>query len=274
MEDDDTTLEALARRAAGGDREALGALLRAVQGPVYRLCLRMLWHPQDAEDAAQEILVRVATHLGGFEARSKLLTWVHRIAVRHLLAVRQGRKEKAALQAGEFTALIDLRLRMAPGEVTEAETRLVAKEVRVGCVNGMLLCLSRQGRAAYLLAEVLGVEDEEAAEICQVPPATYRQRLSRARRTMDRILRDRCGLVSEANPCRCDHQARVKLTLAPSDAQRLIFARRLSDARSARAVGELRLVARSAPLFHDEPLPAPPATLWDRLCEACPELCG
>jgi len=70
-----TTPEDLARRAIDGDREALDGLVRALQGDIYGLALRMLWNRQDAEDATQEILIRVVTRLSQFDFRSKLKTW-------------------------------------------------------------------------------------------------------------------------------------------------------------------------------------------------------
>ena len=54
------------------------------QDRVYRLALRMLGHPQDAEDAAQEILVIVQPRLGSFRGESAFSTWVWRIAARPL----------------------------------------------------------------------------------------------------------------------------------------------------------------------------------------------
>lgn len=68
----------LARRAADGDQRALSELLRGLQDPMYRLALRFLGHPHDAQDACQEILVRIMTHLSSFEGRSKLTTWAYR----------------------------------------------------------------------------------------------------------------------------------------------------------------------------------------------------
>ena len=57
--DADLDFDALARLAANGDRVALAELVRGLQHPTYRLALRFLGHPQDAEDATQEILIRV-----------------------------------------------------------------------------------------------------------------------------------------------------------------------------------------------------------------------
>jgi DNA-directed RNA polymerase specialized sigma24 family protein len=84
-------LEDLARQAINGDREALDRLVRALQGDVYGLALRMLWNREDAEDATQEILVRAVTRLAQFDFRSKLKTWVYRIAGLSAVCRRPGR---------------------------------------------------------------------------------------------------------------------------------------------------------------------------------------
>ncbi len=65
----DVALEELSARAVDGDRDALEALCRQLQHYVYRLALRFFSHPQDAEDASQEIMIAVLTNLGRFEGR-------------------------------------------------------------------------------------------------------------------------------------------------------------------------------------------------------------
>ena len=90
-------LEQLAQRAVGGDREALNDLVTAVQPRVYALAVRMLWNRQDAEDATQEILVRVVTRLAQFDFRSRLTTRVYRVAVNYLLDVKKSPVERIRL---------------------------------------------------------------------------------------------------------------------------------------------------------------------------------
>src|ERR1043165_9249856 len=94
----DDELVARVRAAAAGDAEAGRGVVEAVQDRVYRLALRMLGHPADAEDAAQEILVIVVTHLGAFRGESAFMTWVWRIAANHLGRVRRGRREVLAFE--------------------------------------------------------------------------------------------------------------------------------------------------------------------------------
>src|SRR5918996_1393979 len=82
-------LDGLARRAGEGDRDALRELVRESQHPMYRLALRFLGNPDDAQDACQEILIRIVTRLGTFEGRSKFTTWAYTVATRSLLRTRK-----------------------------------------------------------------------------------------------------------------------------------------------------------------------------------------
>jgi len=68
----------------------------------------------------------------------------------------------------------------------------------------MLLCLSREQRIAYLLGDLLRFTDTDGARICDISPATFRQRLARARATTRELMGQRCCLVRASNPCRCD----------------------------------------------------------------------
>jgi DNA-directed RNA polymerase specialized sigma24 family protein len=100
-------LDGLARRAAEGDREALSELVREIQHPMYRLALRFLGDPDDAQDACQEILLRLVTRLGTFEGRSKFSTWAYTVAVRSLLRTRKRLHESAVLGAERYAAALD-----------------------------------------------------------------------------------------------------------------------------------------------------------------------
>ena len=96
------THEINVKKAQQGDAAALEALIVEIQGKVYGLALRMLWHPEDAKDATQEILLRVVTHLASFRGESSFSTWVYRIAANHLLTWRHSRMEAQTLSFEVF----------------------------------------------------------------------------------------------------------------------------------------------------------------------------
>ena len=81
--------DALVARARSGDRRALDQLLREMKDLIYNLAIRMLGSPADAEDASQEILIRLVTGLDAFRGDSSFRTWVYRVASNQLLTTRK-----------------------------------------------------------------------------------------------------------------------------------------------------------------------------------------
>src|SRR5690349_24384391 len=84
----------LVARAKAGERDALEEFVRRHQRWIYNIAIRMIAHPTDAEDATQEILLKVITRLAGFEGRSSVRTWLYRIVVNHVLNMRRGTIEQ------------------------------------------------------------------------------------------------------------------------------------------------------------------------------------
>lgn len=75
----DEILEDLARRARDGDSQALEELLRRIQPEVLRRCARFLPYRQDAEEACQDALLRVARKIGSFKGNSLFSTWLYTV---------------------------------------------------------------------------------------------------------------------------------------------------------------------------------------------------
>ncbi len=146
-------LSAVVERARSGDTVALDDLVMAIQDPIYALAIRMLWHPEDARDATQEILIRIVTHLSDFRGESRFTSWCYAIAANHLRTVRRSRAE-----AAEYTfASFEEELQTAPGSTekfdSNPEYAMAVEEVRIGCTLGMLLCLDREYRLAYIVGD-------------------------------------------------------------------------------------------------------------------------
>jgi len=198
------SLEALVQDARAGNREALNSLVERVQQPIYGLAVRMLWHPEDARDATQEILIRIITHLGSFRGESQFMTWAYRVAANYLRTCRRSRVEEQRYTFARFGEELDEHLDDAPvADEWPADRATLLEEVKVGCMLGMLTCLDRDSRLAYVLGEILELESRQAAEILGITPAAFRQRLSRARSALVEFTRAKCGLVRRDNRCHC-----------------------------------------------------------------------
>lgn len=218
-------MEALVELARAGDSHALDTLVRRIQDRIYSLAVRMLWHPEDAEDAAQEILVKIVTHLGNFRNESSFTTWCYRIAANHLLTCRKRRAELMELSFASLEEEIDRGLAYSRAHSTaDAEQDLLAKEVMIGCIQGVMLCLDRQHRITYVLGEVYELDSSKGAEILSISPEAFRKRLSRARTLVRDFLAKNCGLVSPSNRCNCNRQVPYAIKTGLVNSRRLLFA--------------------------------------------------
>ena len=257
------TDEDLVSRAQAGEKDALDKLVRRHQPWVYNIAIRMLWHREVAEDATQEILIKVVTKLSTFRGQSQFRTWLYRIAVNHLLNVR---KSEAEEQTTTFTdmgrALDDTPdLDLPDPKAVPVDLPVLVEEARVACMTGMLLCLDRRQRLAFILGEVFGVASEFGAEVMDVSPDNFRQLLSRARRDLYQFMNEKCGLVNAANPCRCKKKTRAYMQAGYVDPHNLQFAaNRLASVSNVapHRLDELQSLDRQhAELFRDHGFLAP-----------------
>lgn len=198
------TIEDIARRVIDGDREALDRLVREIQDDIYGLSLRMLWNQEDAEDATQEILIRTITRLTQFDFRSKFKTWIYRVAVNYILDVKKSPVERMHLNFERFAE--DLAEGLSSDGPADVERSLLTEEVKIGCTLGMLQCLDRPHRVAYVLGEIFDLPGPEAADALEITPELFRKRLQHARAAIVEFTRTYCGLASETAACACNRR--------------------------------------------------------------------
>jgi RNA polymerase sigma factor (sigma-70 family) len=201
--------ETLVAKAIAGGLDELDALVRRHQSWVFNLALRMCWRRDVAEDATQEILIKAVTKLNTFSGNSAFRTWLYRVAVNHLLNVQKSEMEQKAMTFTDMGASLDGVQNEElpdPGSLP-IETALLVEEAKLGCITAMLMCLDRRQRLAFILGEVFGESSEVGAQALEVSPANFRQLLSRARHDLYQFMNDKCGLVNQANPCRCARKA-------------------------------------------------------------------
>ena len=164
----------LVARAVDGDKAALEEVIRLLSDPLYRLALRMSWRPADAEDATQEILIRVVTRLASWRGEARLLTWAYRIGVNYLLNLRRKTPQEAQqLSLDDFGATLADGL--ADADYRGPEAAVLAQEVRLSCTQAMLQCLERGERIAFVLSDVFELSSADAAWILETTPGRVPQ---------------------------------------------------------------------------------------------------
>ena len=196
-------LQALAEKATAGDMEALEALVTGVQDMVFNLSLRMLGTFADAEDAAQDILLKMITHLSSFRGESLFTTWVFRIAVNHLKDYKKHMFAHAPLSF-EFYGddIKNGKIQDIPDLTQNVEQDILAEELKMSCTNVMLQCLDTESRCIFILGTMFRIASRIAGEILEMAPEAYRQRLSRIRKKMAGFLEQYCGAYG-GGTCRC-----------------------------------------------------------------------
>ena len=252
--------------AKAGDQAAVTELVGVFKPWIYNIALRMVWSPADAEDVTQDVLLKVLKGLPSFEGRSRLSTWVYRVAVNHLLNRRANPIEARVTSFDDYGRGLDSAGEHDLPEFPGLERELLVEEAKVGCMTGMLLCLSREQRLAYVLGSVFALEDTVCAELLDISREAFRKRLSRARADLHAFMQGKCGLVDETNPCRCARKTKFFIEKGFVDPSRLRFvvdhAKRVHEVANQQAANVFTAVTEDYPkLYRDHPFADPPTIL-------------
>jgi RNA polymerase sigma factor (sigma-70 family) len=265
-----STLEQHAQAAADGNRESLEALVLAMQDDIYNLSMRMLGDPSDAQDATQEVLIKVITHVGSFRGESSFRTWVWRIATHHVLRMKRTPFE-ATMDFDLLEAMIDAGGSAVPVEAGEHEVQRLAEQVRLSCTQAMLIALDRLDRIVYILGDMFGLTSDQASQVLEIDPAAFRKRLERARKRLGEFMQRKCGLVDPVAACRCVRQIPVLMDRGLLDRKRLPLVdhtrRPATGPTLESAWGELSRLDAVARTMNDRPEYAVPGTVIDQLRE-------
>ena len=229
----------LVEAARGGDKAALEQLIVVHQPWIYNIAFRMVMDNDDACDITQEILIKIITNLALYDPqKGAFRTWVYRIVVNYVLNMK---KKKFEYRINDFDAFVAAIERFPDhSDYSHPEAAVLAEEVKTGCMLGMLLCLKRSERIAFLLGGVFGVQDAVGAEIMEISRDNFRQMLSRARKKVRQYMHGTCGVINADNRCRCAHKVKAFSDLGMLDAQHLRYHKPLT--RPVKAMIGVRLM--------------------------------
>lgn len=174
---DHISLEAL----QNGDRVEFARLVETYSPLIYRLGLKMLQNPLDAEDVLQETFIKAYNHLGGFNGRSSLSTWLYRIAMNEALMLLR-RKKPQTISVDE--PWDNQEEDSDPLQIVDwcclPEKELLSEESRA-ILDQAIDNLPTALRVVFLLRDIEGLSTKETAEVLDLSQAAVKTRLSRAR---------------------------------------------------------------------------------------------
>ncbi|HUV28697.1 MAG TPA: sigma-70 family RNA polymerase sigma factor [Anaerolineales bacterium] len=164
-----------------GDREEFARLVEEYSPLIYRLGLKMLNNPQDAEDILQETFIKTYKHIGKFDGRSSISTWLYRIATNEaLMSLRKKRPETVSFdvpstyetEPQEPLQIVDWCC-LPEEEFLTAEGRMRLDEAAEQLPDSL--------RVVFVLRDIEGLSTRETAEVLDISEMAVKTRLSRAR---------------------------------------------------------------------------------------------
>ena len=164
----------LVASAQSGDRIALDRLLRLHFDRVHAVCRRIVGTSHDADDAAQEAMIRIVKGLRSFDGRSSFGTWAYRVASNTALDELRKRHRRPMLRVvADDGAVPDIADDMAERRVDAIADRL--------SLDDAIAALPDDFRAAVVLRDVADLDYNEIAEVLGVPIGTVKSRIARGR---------------------------------------------------------------------------------------------
>ncbi len=214
----------LIRQALEGSQEDLEKVILRHQAWIYNIALKMVSNSNDAEDVTQEILIKMITKLSTYDSeKSSFRTWLYRITANHVINIKK-KKDKVSFSSSqcmhgypEFeNAIPDERPASYPGR------HILINEAKTRCLNGILLCLDRRQRIAFILGSIFRVSGSVGSNILEISHPHYRKILSRSRKKLYNFLHQNCGLINEKRSCHCSKKIDSQIRLGLIDPDNLL----------------------------------------------------
>lgn len=189
-----TESQKLVKETLAGSKTALEKLIQVHYSFIYNVAFKFTFDHFDAEDLTQEVIIKVITNLSQFNHQSQFTTWLYRIVFNHFLNTKRKKMETIIFSFTDYGETLnnipDMRL---TGD-EEYELREMIEDAKIGCMNGMLLCLTREQRLVYILGEIFDVDSSTGSNLLNISPDNFRQILSRSRKSLYLFMNKTCGL--------------------------------------------------------------------------------
>jgi RNA polymerase sigma-70 factor (ECF subfamily) len=166
------------RMAAVGDMDAFRQIYKIFSSTVYTIAFNITRNRQDAEEATQDVFVRVHRKLGDFQFGSSFGTWIYRIAVNTAINMYHNRKNHRQ-KVSSLDEIGDAAIPVSNITKDDLDRKSAESNVR-----GLLGHLSSEHRSCIVLRELEGLDYKEMADVLRIPLNTVRSRLKRARQAL------------------------------------------------------------------------------------------
>jgi RNA polymerase sigma factor (sigma-70 family) len=222
----DTIDKDLIKKILNGDKQAINALINRHQAYIYNIAWKMVGNEVDAADLSQEAMIKIVSKLEQFNFNSSFRTWAYRIVRNHFLNDQKKSSKQIASNFVELSQALDAIPNIELSKEEKLEKEEATKEIRLTCLSGMLLCLTKEQRMIFIIGELFRADHVIGAEIMEISKANFRMKLSKARKDLINFMKNKCGLIDKSNPCRCHKKVTVSIEAQIIDAKNLLYNRK------------------------------------------------
>lgn len=180
--------EKLIKKVAQKDKCAFGELVNRYGRLVFNVCLRLTGNRETAEDLAQEVFFHVYIKAKTFRSKSKLSTWLYRIAVNHSLNYnRKNKSPHRAHPSVSFTEDVSSKLEEISSPHGSSPEKSLENKEEKAFIRQTVLSLPEKQRTAFILYYWENLSYKEIAEILKTSLSSVESRIHRAKRTLREI---------------------------------------------------------------------------------------
>ncbi len=251
----------LVEKLKDGCEESFALLYERYGTKIYNLAYRMVGNKEDAEDLTQETFIQIHRKIQDFRGDSQLYTWIYTITQNLCFRLYQQRDRVsfASLEALIYSA----QGHAAVGDISEWEKQHLIRQIKDGCLTGLLRGLSFYQRVAFILHVLLHLPVREVAQILEKSEGATRVLVHRARQNLKVFLCQHCSLYDAYNPCHCENLLSFSLKQGwitpPSDAD-------LNDFKDTQSIeDQIAGVRTVVELYTSLSEPVPAEELVDRI---------
>lgn len=169
---------------------------------VFNLTFRITGDKQDAEDITQEVFITAFQKIDDFNEKSDIYTWLYSITRNKCFRFLE-KKKRASFS--DLEKLINSVPKDQEPEYKQAEKNFYINQVKEGCLNGLLKCLSFYQRVAFILNVLLEVDISQVSQIIGKSEGATRVLIYRARNNIKKFLCKNCSLYDPKNKCECEN---------------------------------------------------------------------
>ena len=164
-----------------GDRQEIAKMVEKHSDQVYRVALKMLNNPSDAEDVLQETFIKAIRALSKFQERSSISTWLYRIAVNEsLMLIRKRKPEVAVDDEPRDEESSDYPVHQIVDWCCLPEKEFMSNETR-SHINTAIQNLPEKFRSVFILRDIEGLSIKETSAALDLSETNVKTRLLRAR---------------------------------------------------------------------------------------------